>query len=79
MPVPVTTVDKDDGAVLAQHDVRPSRQSRVVQSVAEASGEEELPHQQFGLRVLATDGCHAAAALLGGEFVHVFPPKKDFL
>lgn len=70
VPVPKTSVDEDDRPVARQHDVRASGKPRVMQPEAEASAEEELPHQQFRLGVLSPYGRHAAMALLLGHFVH---------
>lgn len=69
--VPEASVHHDDGPVFPQHQVGVSGQSRVVQPVTEATAEEEFPHQQFGLCVLAADGGHALVALLLRQFVHI--------
>ena len=70
MPMPKATIDKDDCAVFAQHDVGMTRQTRVVQPIAIPSAEQELPHQYLRLGVLPPYRCHTAMALLLGQFVH---------
>ena len=52
MPVPEATVDEDDSPVFAQDNVRMTRQTWVVQPIAEPSAEQESPHQQLRLGVL---------------------------
>ncbi len=69
--VPKASVYKNNRAVFPHYDVGVSRQPRVVQPVAVAVGKQVAPHHEFGLGAFAADGCHAAAALFFGEFVHV--------
>ena len=70
MPMPEATVDEDDSAVFAQHDVGTTGQTRVVQPIAEPSAEQEPPHQLLRFGVLPSYRCHTAMALLLGQFVH---------
>lgn len=66
--VPEAAVDEDDGAVLGEDDVG-SAGELALQAEAQAAGEQELAHQDFGLGVPALDGSHASAALFGGHRV----------
>ena len=47
MPVPETTVDKDYRAILAQHNIRMTRKTRMVKPITKASAEKILPNQYF--------------------------------
>jgi hypothetical protein len=69
MSMPETAVHEDARPVPTQHDVRLAGQSWVVQSVAEAQTEEELPHNHLRLRVLAFYGSHVIVALFCGVYV----------
>ena len=70
MAVPKTAVDKDDRAILAHHDVRMSRQPRVVHPIPEPVRKQIAAHHHFGFGCLAVYGCHAAASLLLCHLVH---------
>lgn len=67
MLVPEASVHEDAGVVAPQHDVGPSRQSSVVEPVAEPVAPEELAYHHLRLRVLAVDGRHVAVTLLGSH------------
>ena len=68
--MPEATVDKDDSAVFAQHDVGMTGESGMVEAIAEAAGKEILAHQYLRARSLALYCRHAAMALLLGHLVH---------
>ena len=70
MPMPETSVDEDYRAILAQDDVGMSRQTTVVDTVAEATSEQILTHKKLRLGVLAAYCRHASAALFGSHLVH---------
>ena len=52
MPVPETTVDKDNRAILAQHNIWMTRKTRMVKPIAKASAEKILPNQYFRFSTL---------------------------
>lgn len=64
MTMPEATVDENNRLVFLQHNVRRSGQFTVVDTIAQTSGEEILPHNQFRLSILSLDSRHATAALL---------------
>ena len=68
--MPEATVDEDDCAVFAQHDVGMTGESGMVEAIAEAAGKEILAHQYLRARSLALYCRHAAMALLLGHLVH---------
>ena len=68
--MPEATVDEDDCAVFAQHDVGMAGESGMVEAIAEAAGKEILAHQYLRARSLALYCRHAAMALLLGHLVH---------
>lgn len=68
--MPEATIDKNDGPVLRQNDVRPTRKAGTPQPVAEALRMQGFPHQQLDLRVLAPDPRHLRRALLRGKGVN---------
>jgi hypothetical protein len=53
--VPEATVHENNCAPARQHDIRPARQLRTVEPVAEALMPQKLPNLHFGPRVLAPD------------------------
>ena len=79
MPVPEATVDEDDSPVFAQDNVRMTRQTWVVQPIAEPSAEQELPYQYLRLGVLPSYRSHATVALFPGQFVHELLLSPVFL
>lgn len=67
MPMPKAAVHEDARAVFPHHDVRLSRQSRMVQAIAEAVVPQPPSHNHLRLRVLAVDGCHVRMPMLWRE------------
>ena len=61
--VPETTVDEDDGAVLAQYYVWGAGQALDIYAVAVAMGVQVTAHNHLGLGVLALDARHALVPL----------------
>ena len=76
--MPEATVDEDDCAVFAQHDVGMAGESEMVEAIAEAAGKEILAHQYLGARSLALYCSHAAMALLLGHLVHM-PQRYELI
>ena len=72
--MPKAAVDEDDSAVFAQHDVGMTRETGMVEAIAEATGKEILAHQYLWACSLALDCSHAAVALLLGHLVHLVHP-----
>lgn len=72
MTMPKTTIDEDYGAVFAKHEVGMTGQAGMVQPIAEATTEQELPHQQFRFGVLALYRRHAAMPLFLVHLIHTF-------
>ena len=70
MPVPEATVHEDHRTVLAQDDIGMAGQTGIVQLVAEATAEQELPYLHLGFRILASDSRHTTLTLFRGQFVH---------
>ena len=54
MPMPETTVDKDYRAILAQHNIRMTRKTRMVKSIAKAPAEKIFPNQYFRFSTLSS-------------------------
>lgn len=69
MTMPEAAIDKDDRAILAQHDGGVSGQPRMVEPVAEATAKEEFPHHHFWFGALPPYLCHTVMALLLCQFV----------
>ena len=67
MPVPEATVHEHARAVFRQHDIRFSRQSRMIQSVSESVAPQIFPHDNLRLRIFAVYRRHIAMALFGSE------------
>ncbi|MCS3729344.1 hypothetical protein FHR88_004401 [Bradyrhizobium betae] len=65
MAVPEATVDEYHGAMLGKHQVRPSRQTIVVQNITKAPCMKTSPDNQFWLRILAPDAGHHPASHRG--------------
>lgn len=63
MAVPEATVYEDDGPVLAEDEVGMTGQTWMIESVAKATAEQELPDQQLWFGVLALYRRHAAMPL----------------
>ena len=76
--MPEATVDEDDCAVFAQHDVGMTGESGMVEAIAEAAGKEILAHQYLRARSLALYCSHTAMALLFGHLVHM-PQRYEFI
>ena len=70
MTMPETAVDKDAGAVFPQHNVRTSRQTRMVQTVSESVSKQILPDYHFRLGIGRMNGSHVFVPLVFGEDVH---------
>jgi len=62
--VPEASVDKNEGIMPSQLEIRPARKPSAVDPVAEASGEETVSDEEFRLGTRAADSRHDAAALL---------------
>lgn len=63
MTVPEASVYEDDGPVLAEDEVGMPGQTRMIESVAKATAEQELPDHQFWFGVLVPYRRHAAVPL----------------
>lgn len=63
MAVPEASVYEDDGPVLAEDEVGMPGQTRMIEPVAKATAEQELPDQQLWFGVLAPYRRHAAMPL----------------
>lgn len=64
MSMPETTVDEHNSFVILQHNVRRAGQFAVVDTIAQSSGEKELPHNHLRFCILSLDCRHATATLL---------------
>lgn len=71
MTVPEATVYEDDGPVLAEDEVGMTGQTRMIEPVAKAMAEQELPDHQLRFGVLAPYRRHATVPLFFREFVHL--------
>ena len=69
MSVPKATVYKNHSPVFAQDQVWMTRQTGMVEPIAEATAEKELTNQHLRLRVSSFYRGHAAMALLFGQYV----------
>lgn len=70
MPVPEASVHEDYRAVARQHEVRTSGQACIVEPVAKATAEEEMPYKHLRSGVASAYGSHAPVPLFLGHFVH---------
>ena len=68
--MPETPVHEYHRAIPAQHDIRTTRQARMIQPIAEATCKEVLPHQHLRFGVLAMYCRHTAMPLLFCHLVH---------
>ena len=71
MSVPETAVHENDRPVLPEYQIRMSRKSRIIQSISEPTAEQELPDQQFRLRIPPFYRRHTAVSLFFRELVHI--------
>ena len=62
VPVPKAAVDEDDGLVLGQHHVRPTRKFLSVQPETIAEPMQQRANDPFRCRVLAVDPAHVPTA-----------------
>ena len=69
--MPETAVHKDDRAVFTQYQIRMTRQTWMVEPIAEAPTEKEFPHQYFRLGILSTYCSHAMVELFTGQSAHI--------
>ena len=70
MPMPKAPVDENHDTILAQHDVRRTRQPLHVLAVTVTARKEVTPHNPLRLRVLALDFRHDGGAFLLVPDVH---------
>lgn len=78
MLVPKASVNEHHGLVTSQNDIGLSWQSRRVESKSKATGMQEAPNHEFGLRVAAADGRHhATSGLLIEDVSHRKGDPRD--
>ena len=70
MSMPEAPIHEDASPIFPQHQVRMSRQSPMVQPIAETPTPQPPPHNHFRLRILRFDSRHILVPLLGREVVH---------
>ena len=70
MPMPEAAAHIDKGVRPRHHDVGPPKKALVADAEPPAGGEEALAHENFRLRVFASDPAHDPAALLWGDAIH---------
>lgn len=70
MPMPKAAVDKDARAVLPQHNVWMTRQTRIVQSVSETLTPQVFAHKYLWLRVRRANRSHILVSLLWFKSIH---------
>ena len=63
MPVPETTIDKDNRPILPQHDIGMTGQTGMVQPVPESSRKQIFSDYHFRLGILAADSSHTPMTL----------------
>ena len=68
--MPEAPIHEDASPRFPQHQVRMSRQSPMVQPIAEAPTPQPPPHNHFRLRILRFDSRHILVPLLGRKVVH---------
>jgi hypothetical protein len=62
-------MDEDDLAAARKHKVGPAGQTLAMEPKTTPHTMDKSPNYQFGLGVLATNGCHTSAALFGSQDV----------
>src|ERR1035441_6220673 len=70
VPVPETSVHKNDFTSAPEHQVWISRQAAVVQPVSVPHTVDQAPDRHLRLRVLRPNPAHPLTALHGGQGVH---------
>src|ERR1017187_9737919 len=70
VPVPETSVHKNDFTSAPEHQVWVSRQAADVQSVSVPHAVNQAPDRHLRLRVLRPNPAHPLTALRGGQGVH---------
>lgn len=70
MAMPKTSVHENHCPVFTQHQVGMSRQTRMIQSITETTGEQELADYKFRFGIPAFDGRHTAMPLFLCQFIH---------
>ena len=70
MAMPKTTIHENSSSIFSQHQVRMTRQARMIQPITESPGKEVFPHQHLGFCVPTSDGSHATMTLLFSHSVH---------
>ena len=79
MAVPEASVYEDDGPVLAEDEVGMTWQTWMIEPIAKATAEQELPDQQLWFGVLAPYRRHATVPLFFREFVHLVGRRSHCL
>lgn len=79
VPMPKTSVDKNDLASPSENEIRLSRQPAYVRTVTVAECRDDSPNRQLGLGALAADEAHSRTALYGRQSIHGLPlPSRRF-
>ena len=66
MSMPETSVHKDAGTILSEHNIRFSRQPRMIEPIPESPSPQELPDKNLRFGILASDCRHIVVALFYG-------------
>ena len=87
MSMPKATVDKHARAILAQHNIRMARKTRIIQPITKTMLPQIMTHKNLRLRILRANSSHILMSLLCSEFhttkiqnniifTHILPRKK---
>ena len=69
MSMSETSVHKNAGTILPEHNIRFSRQPRMIEPIPESPSPQELPDKNLRFGILASDCRHIVVALFYGHFI----------
>ena len=78
MPMPKATIHKNTRTIFAKHNIGSARQSAIIDTITEATGEEIPPHHHLRLRILRVNRSHDFTPLFCCQSVHVRKRKRQY-
>jgi len=69
MSMPEASIHQNAGTILPEHNIRFSRQPRMIEPIPESPSPQELPDKNLRFGILASDCRHIVVALFYGYFI----------
>ena len=69
MSMPEASIHQNAGTILPEHNIRFSRQPRMIEPIPESPSPQELPDKNLRFGILASDCRHIVVALFYGHFI----------